>query len=112
MKNMTQKMSSALGGMNLVEINENMKNFEKLFDNLDVNADMMDKVMDNVNAGAYNEKDVNSLINQVAQENNLKMEDEFGSVSGKSFIKILGQKVQNNKEGNVNISNQNSIGLK
>lgn len=81
MKNLTQKMSSALGGMNLVEINENMKNFEKLFDNLDVNAELMDKVMDNVNAGAYNEKDVNNLINQVAHENNLKIEDEFGSVS-------------------------------
>ena len=81
MKNLTQKMSSALGGMNLVEINENMKNFEKLFDNLDVNAELMDKVMDNVNAGAYNEKDVNNLINQVAHENNLKSEDEFGSVS-------------------------------
>ena len=58
-----------------------MKNFEKLFDNLDVNAELMDKVMDNVNAGAYNEKDVNNLINQVAHENNLKIEDEFGSVS-------------------------------
>ena len=86
MKTLTSKMSSALGGMNLVEINENMKNFEKLFDNLDVNADMMDKVMDNVNAGAYNEKDVNSLINQVAQENNLKMEDEFGSVGSKNTL--------------------------
>jgi hypothetical protein len=78
-------MSTALGGMNLVEINENMKQFEQLFDNLDVNADLMDKVMDNVNAGAYNEKDVNNLINQVAQENNLKIEDEFGSVSSKLY---------------------------
>ena len=46
MKTLTSKMSSAIGGMNLVEINENMKNFEKLFDNLDVSADIMDKVME------------------------------------------------------------------
>lgn len=95
-------MSSALGGMNLVEINENMKQFENLFDNLDVNAEMMDKVMDNVNAGAYNEKDVNSLINQVAMENGLKVEEEFGSVSQKSPQQQQG----------VNVMNQNSIGLK
>lgn len=102
-------MSSALGGMNLVEINENMKQFEQLFDNLDVTTDMMDKVMDNVNAGAYNEKDVNNLINQVAVENNLKIEDEFGSVSSKNKFK-LDKNIQNKE--NVSVMNQNQIGLK
>ena len=109
MKTLTSKMSSAIGGMNLVEINENMKNFEKLFDNLDVSADIMDKVMDNVNAGAYNEKDVNSLINQVAQENNIKMEDEFGSVSSNLCVNLDKNPVN---QQNVNVMNQNSIGLK
>jgi len=103
MKTLTSKMSSALGGMNLIEVNETMKNFEKMFDNLDVSADLMDKVMDNVNAGAYSEKDVNGLINQVAQEHNLKIEDEFGSVSNKNV-----SMEQSNK---VNIQNQNQIGL-
>ena len=88
MKTLTQGMTRALGGMNLVEVNECMKGFEKMFDNLDVSADLMDKVMDNVNAGAYNEKDVNTLIGQVAMEHNLKIEDEFGSASGNFFLNL------------------------
>ena len=40
MQSMTQKLSGALGAMDLVKINETMTNFETMFDNLDVNNDL------------------------------------------------------------------------
>jgi hypothetical protein len=86
MQQLTQTMTSALGAMDLVKINESMSNFEKMFDNLDVNAEFMDRVMDNVNAGTYEEKDVNGLIGQVAQEFNIKLEDQFSDISAKNNI--------------------------
>ena len=84
MKNLTSKMSNALGTQNLVEVNEVMQNFEKLFDNVDVNAEFMDKVMDNIDAGALEEKDVNALINNVAAEHNMELSSEFSEISVKN----------------------------
>ena len=92
MQQLTGTMCSALGSMDLVKVNETMQNFEKMFDNLDVNAEFMDRVMDNVNAGTYEEKDVNTLIGQVAQEFSIKLKDEFSDISVKS--KQPEQKVQ------------------
>jgi hypothetical protein len=83
MGQLTSTMCGALNAMDLVKVNETMKNFEKMFDNLDVNAEFMDRVMDNVNAGTYEEKDVNNLIGQVAQEFSLKLQDEFSDISVK-----------------------------
>ena len=37
--------------MDLVKMTESMSNFEKSFDDLDVNSSMMDQAFDNVNAG-------------------------------------------------------------
>ena len=81
---MTERMSSALGTQNLIEVNEVMQNFEKMFDNIDVNAEFMDKAMDNIDAGTYDEKDVSSLINDVAQENNMELSNEFADLTVKS----------------------------
>ena len=81
---MTERMSSALGTQNLIEVNEVMQNFEKMFDNADVNAEFMDKVMDNIDAGTYEEKDVNSLINAVAAEHNMELSGEFSEASVKN----------------------------
>lgn len=84
MGELTSKMHSAMSSMDLVKVNETMNNFEKMFDNLDVNAEFMDRVMDNVTAGTYHEKDVNGLIGQVAEEFNLKLENEFSDISVKN----------------------------
>jgi hypothetical protein len=93
MQEMTGKLFNALGSMDLVKVNETMGNFEKLFDNLDVNNELMNQVFDNVNAGAYNEKEVNGLISQVAEEFNMKLEGEFSDINPNK------NKVTNNKEG-------------
>jgi division protein CdvB (Snf7/Vps24/ESCRT-III family) len=95
----TYKMGSALGAMDLVAVNESMMNFEKMFDNLDVNAEFMDRVMDNVNAGTTDENGVKDLIGQVASEFNLKLQDEFEGISAGN--KVPGQQeVQKEKQLN------------
>jgi hypothetical protein len=86
MQDMTMKLGGALGAMDLVKINETMSTFEKMFDNLDVNNDLMNQVFDNVNAGAINEKEVSSLISQVAEEHNMKLEGEFSEISIKDRL--------------------------
>lgn len=94
MQDMTSKLYSALGAMDLVKVNETMGNFERMFDNLDVNNEMMNQVFDNVNAGTYNEKEVNNLIGQVAEEFNMKLEGEFSEigVKNKEGLKVQGEK--------------------
>jgi hypothetical protein len=83
MSQMTSKLFSAMKGLDLVQVNETMTNFEKMFDNLDVNNEMMNQVFDNVNAGTHNEKAVNGLISQVAEEFNMKLEGEFSDIAVK-----------------------------
>jgi division protein CdvB (Snf7/Vps24/ESCRT-III family) len=74
-----------------------MAQFETMFDNLGVQAEIMDQVMDNVQAGSYAEKDVSSLINQVAEENNMKVSQEFESVGlGSSSLKVQAQQNKDN----------------
>ncbi len=73
-----------------------MGQFEQMFDNLGVQAEIMDQVMDNVNAGSYAENDVSSLISQVREENNMKVTAEFEQVGlGTSKLGEPQQKVAN-----------------
>ncbi len=80
MQSLTQQMVGAGNMMDLVKMTETMANFEKLFDDLDVNSNMMDQVFDNVNAGTVNEGEVNQLIAQVAQQNGMKLSEDFDNV--------------------------------
>ena len=85
-----------------------MGKFETMFDNLGVQADIMDSVMDNVNAGSYAEKSVASLINQVAEEINWKVTQEFESVGLGSGIKNQAQTQQNKETGKVGVQMNNN----
>ena len=80
MQSLTQQLLGAGSVMDIVKMTETMSNFEKLFDDLDVNSNMMDQVFDNVNAGTVNENEVNQLIGQIAQQNGLKLSEEFEDV--------------------------------
>ena len=80
MQSLTQQLLGAGSVMDIVKMTETMSNFEKLFDDLDVNSNIMDQVFDNVNAGTVNENEVNQLIGQVAQQNGLKLSEEFEDV--------------------------------
>ena len=80
MQSLTQQLMGAGNMMDIVKMTETMSNFEKLFDDLDVNSNMMDQVFDNVSAGTVNENEVNQLIGQIAQQNGLKLSEEFDDV--------------------------------
>ena len=86
MKSLTDKMVSAGNIGDMVQINETMANFEKMFDDLDVNSNMMNEVFDNVNAGTTNDNEVNQLINQVAEANGMKVMDELDVQAGANPI--------------------------
>ena len=81
MQSLTQQLLGAGSVMDIVKMTETMSNFEKLFDDLDVNANMMDQVFDNVNAGTVNEGEVNQLITQIAQQNGMKLSEDFEGVN-------------------------------
>lgn len=102
MQKLTDQLYGALGAMDLVKVNETMARFEQMFDNLDVNSELMDKAMDNINAGTYQEKDVNSLINQVAEQFNLQLKDELADVSTNTM-----KTGETNKEANKNVAVSN-----
>ena len=80
MQSLTQQLLGAGSAMDIVKMTETMSNFEKLFDDLDVNSNMMDQVFDNVNAGTVNENEVNQLIGQIAQQNGMQLSEEFEDV--------------------------------
>ncbi len=80
MQSLTQQMVGAGNMMDMVKMTETMANFEKLFDDLDVNGALMDQVFDNVNAGTVNDAEVNTLIQQVAQQNGMKLSEDFDNV--------------------------------
>ena len=100
MKSLTSKMISAGSVGDMVQINETMSNFEKMFDDLDVNSNMMNEVFDNVNAGTTNDNEVNQLINQVAEANGMKVMDELDVQAGANPIQnqqqMEGQKLPDN----------------
>ena len=80
MQSLTNQLLGAGNAMDIVKMTETMANFEKLFDDLEVNSNIMDQVFDNVNAGTVNEQEVNQLIGQIAQQNGMKLSDEFNDV--------------------------------
>ena len=90
MQSLTQQLLGAGNVMDIVKMTETMSNFEKLFDDLDVNSNMMDQVFDNVNAGTVNENEVNQLINQVAEANGMKVMDELDVNAGQQPIQQPG----------------------
>ena len=104
MQNLTQQLLGAGNMMYIVKMTETMSNFEKLFDDLDVNSNMMDQVFDNVSAGTVNENEVNQLIGQIAQQNGMKLSDEFEGVQ-------LGEVGEAEKQTNQEIGNDAFPGL-
>ena len=72
MANMVNQLSHI--NLNTVGAVETLDNFEKLFDNLEVNSKMMDDVLDNIGEGTVNEQEVNDLLAQCAEGQANKMD--------------------------------------
>lgn len=101
MSKMVFSMSSALGTMDLVKISENMSQFEKVFDDLDANSQLIDKAMDNIDAGSYAERDVSNLIMQVAQLNGIQVSKEFESIKDNSDPVAVSKQIEREKDKGV-----------
>lgn len=97
MNKMVNSMASAVSAMDLVKISENMTQFEKIFDDLDANAQMMDKAMDNIDAGSYQERDVSTLIMQVAKMNNMELQKDFEEIKANSDPKVVDKWIEKEK---------------
>ncbi|CAE7890540.1 chmp1 [Symbiodinium sp. KB8] len=70
-------MSHVMKSMDPEKITAVMENFEKQFEDMDVRSAYMEGSMATATASATPEQDVNSLINQVAEENQLELNEEF-----------------------------------
>ena len=97
MQSLVKKLNNT-GIMDLVQMNETMANFEKLFDDLDTNGAMMDKVFDAVSSNTVNEGEINQLIEQIAQQNGMKLSEDFDNIRiGEEEV------VENNQQEQVSI---------
>lgn len=92
MESLTKQLLGAGNVMDVVKMTETMQNFEKLFDDMDVNTAVTDQVLDNINAGTVNEDEVNQLIGQIAQQNGMKLSEEFEG------IQIGGEQIKENPQ--------------
>ena len=84
MKNLIDKMYSGIDINNMKQIIETMKNFEKMFDDLDVNCNMMNEVLDDVNTN--NDKEVKQLIEQMTNSIGMKEINELDDQVGTYLI--------------------------
>ena len=107
---LTSQMANLVNQMSKVNFNsvgavETMENFEKMFDNLDVQTKMMDDVLDNINLGTVNDQEVNELLQQCAegQANKIDM-----MMAGPYKENPYQQKVMN--KPNYNQYNYNQVG--
>ena len=107
---LTSQMANLVNQMSHVNFNtvgavETMEKFEKMFDNLDVQSKMMDDVLDNLNTGTVNEREVNELLQQCAegQANKIDM-----NMAGPYYENPYQQNVMNKQQYNYNQMGNNS----
>ena len=98
MSQLTNLMAGSGDKLNdIVQLADTMENFEKMFDDLDVNNAMMNEVMNNVNAGTIDDNEVNLLVNQVAEANGMKIMDSLNNAENNNV------QIGNNNEVNSNL---------
>lgn len=95
MKELSEQMVGATKCMDMVQMSQTLESFEKMFDNIDVHAGLMDQVFNNVNEGTTNENEVNGLLQQVAEQNGLKLAEEMGIDAEQNDINVGGIEEQN-----------------
>jgi charged multivesicular body protein 1 len=79
-KDMTQvvhSMESALKSMNLEQISTMLDRFEKSFENLDVQSQVMEETVGGITAQSIPEGDVQNLMQQTADEAGLELNMEI-----------------------------------
>ena len=97
MKNVVSKISGMTNLNDVTKMMETMDNFEKMFDNIDVNANIMGEVLDNVNAGTVNDQEVNNLIDMIQEQNAMGVENNMVNAQNNQPIMQQQQQKVNNQ---------------
>ncbi len=87
MKGVVKGMDKGLASMDVDKISATMDKFERQFEDLDVKAAYMDSAMNATTASATPVDQVDELVMMVADENNLRLGDEFGDLRPVGRIK-------------------------
>ena len=88
MQKVTSTMSITLKQMNLTQITTNMEQFEQINEELDLNLNMMEKSMQITTQPLQPLKDVDGLLNEIAEQHNLQLKQQFTDIGiGQKNIK-------------------------
>eukprot|EP00052_Salpingoeca_macrocollata_P033412 m.8325 g.8325 ORF g.8325 m.8325 type:complete len:196 (-) comp5105_c0_seq1:59-646(-) len=79
MKGVVGAMDKAMASMNLVQMTQLMEKFEQQFEDLDVQTQVMDGAMSQSTTLTTPEGQVDSLMQQVAEEHGLELNMELGT---------------------------------
>jgi charged multivesicular body protein 1 len=77
--NLFKQLDAAMKSMNLEKITATMDQFEKSFEGIDLVTSTMEGAMGDAMATSAPSGQVDALIQQVADENNLQLQDEMAS---------------------------------
>merc|ERR1712137_535685 len=78
-------MDKVLGSMNVEAITKVMDQFERSFEDMDVRSEYVEQTMNASTTAAMPEEEVDTLMQMVADEHGLKMEDKFNA-AGKDSL--------------------------
>merc|ERR1719424_2695630 len=82
MGNVVRGMDKVLGSMNVEQISKVMDSFEKSFEDMDVRSEYIEGAMNSSTTGTMPEEQVETLMQEVATEHDLKFTDQFATVKG------------------------------
>merc|ERR1719224_231886 len=82
MGSVVKGMDKVLGSMNVEAITKVMDQFEKSFEDMDVRSEYVESAMNSSTTAAMPEEQVDELMQMVADEHGLKMNDVFKTASG------------------------------
>lgn len=80
MASVTKGLDKALASMDLEKVSEIMEKFEKQSEHLDVHTQVMDETMGGATTLSTPQSQVDSLIQQVAEENGLEVMDQLSGL--------------------------------
>ena len=87
-------MDKVLGSMNVEQISKVMDSFEKSFEDMDVRSEYVEGAMNSSTTAAMPEEQVDELMQMVADEHGLKMQDIFKTASGSNAPGSVGSNVE------------------
>jgi len=86
MTGVVKGMGAAMKSMNVEKISKTMDEFEKQFEDMDVKSGVMEGAMNNQAASMTPADEVNSVLQMVAEENGMELNEELASAGTKAPV--------------------------